>query len=221
MPPRIDRQRLFDAYARLSVMHGPAGWWPAESRFEILVGAVLTQNTAWVNVEKALEGLRARGWLEPEAILAAGEAELAAAIRPSGYFNVKAGRLRSLCRWFLDAGGFPALERLDTASLREALLSVHGVGRETADDILVYAFERPVFVVDAYARRVLGRLGLVPGEPTYETLRRAVETAAGETDAAFFNELHALLVIHGNRVCRPKPLCDTCALRETCPSSVV
>ncbi|WP_353253829.1 endonuclease [Salinisphaera sp. PC39] len=200
-------------------MHGPAGWWPAETRFEILIGAVLTQNTAWSNVEKALAGLRECGWLAPETILDAPEAELAAAIRPSGYFNIKARRLRNLCRWFLEAGGFPALERLDTGSLREALLSVNGVGRETADDILVYAFERPVFVVDAYTWRIFERLGLIAERAGYEALRAGVEAAAPGADADFFNELHALLVIHGNRLCRPKPLCGACTLRDTCPAA--
>jgi endonuclease-3 related protein len=201
-------------------MHGPAGWWPAETRFEILIGAVLTQNTAWANVEKALDGLRERGWLDAESILTAGETELAEAIRPSGYFNIKARRLRNLCRWFREAGGFPALEKLDTPALREALLSVNGVGRETADDILVYAFDRPVFVVDAYTRRVFRRLALIDGNPGYEALRHGVEAAADGEDAPFFNELHALLVIHGNRLCRPRPLCDDCTLRDTCPAAV-
>lgn len=216
----IDPARLRAVYDGLYAMHGPADWWPAETRFEILIGAVLTQNTAWINVEKALDGLRARGWLAPEAILAAGENELAAAIRSSGYFNVKARRLRGLCRRFLEEGGFPALERLDTPALRELLLSVKGVGPETADDILVYAFERPVFVVDAYTRRIFERLGLVSGDPGYETLRRGAEAAAAGEDAAFFNELHALLVIHGNRLCRPRPLCEDCGLRDVCPAAV-
>jgi len=216
----IDPKRLRAVFDGLYAMHGPAGWWPAETRFEILIGAVLTQNTAWSNVEKALAGLREHGWLAPEAILAAPEAELAAAIRPSGYFNIKARRLRNLCRWFLDAGGFPALARLDTESLREALLSVNGVGRETADDILVYAFERPVFVVDAYTWRIFERLGLIAERAGYEALRAGVEAAVPDADAAFFNELHALLVIHGNRLCRPKPLCEDCALRRDCPSAV-
>lgn len=216
MKIRIASERLRAVFDGLYAMHGPAYWWPAESRFEILIGAVLTQNTAWVNVEKALEGLRERGWMDPASILAADEAEVAEAIRSSGYFNVKAVRLRNLCRWFLDAGGFAALEELETQALREALLSVKGVGRETADDILVYAFERPVFVVDAYTRRIFARLGLMSGEPGYETLRHAVEMAAAGEGADFFNELHALLVIHGNRLCRPKPLCGECHLRNNC-----
>lgn len=214
----IDPEHLHRVFDGLHAIHGPAGWWPAETRFEILIGAVLTQNTAWSNVEKALAGLRARGWTTPEAILAADRETLAAVIRPSGYYNIKAERLSNLCRWFLQAGGFAALDRQETSTLREGLLSVKGVGRETADDIVCYAFDRPVFVVDAYARRIFERLGLVRGhDHGYEALRGAVERAAGTTDHAFFNELHALLVLHGNRLCRPRPRCGECGLRGSCP----
>lgn len=204
--------------SRLLAAHGPQRWWPAETRFEVLVGAVLTQNTAWTNVEKAIANLRAAGLLEAGAILAAGE-RLPEAIRPSGTFNVKAERLRALCRWFVAGGGFAGLDARPTAELRHELLAVRGIGRETADAILLYAFERPVFVVDAYARRILGRLGLLAGEPGYEALRAAVEAAApGET--GWFNELHALLVAHAKAHCRSRPLCGGCALQPECPTGL-
>jgi endonuclease-3 related protein len=183
-----------------------------------MVGAVLTQNTAWVNVERAIARLRAAVALEPGAIVALPDARLAELLRPSGYFNVKARRLKAFCAWYLGAGGLDRLARLDTPSLRHALLGVPGVGPETADDILLYAFERPVFVVDAYTRRVFGRLGLVDPDLDYERLRALFEGALGAR-VALFNEYHALIVRHAKDVCRPRPRCETCCLRGRCPGA--
>jgi endonuclease-3 related protein len=182
-----------------------------------MLGAVLTQNTAWSNVEKALARLSGQVSLSAEALLALPEAELAALIRPAGYFNVKARRLRAFCEAFIAAGGESALCKLDTPELREWLLGIHGIGPETADDMVLYAFERPVFVIDAYTRRLFERLGLLDGGEPYETLRMRFEQALGP-DPALFNEYHALIVRHAKQVCRVRaPRCDACCLVADCP----
>jgi endonuclease-3 related protein len=202
-------QALFGAY-------GPQRWWPGETQFEIMVGAVLTQNTAWVNVERALAHLAQRVPLRARAILDLPVADLAACLRPVGYFNVKAQRLRALCEALETAGGLSALERMETAALRHWLLAIHGVGRETADDILLYAFERPVFVVDAYTRRLFGRLGLLLADEGYEAIRHRFEATLGP-ETRRFNEYHALIVRHGKEICRSRPRCGGCCLRAICP----
>ncbi|MDD3449873.1 MAG: endonuclease [Gammaproteobacteria bacterium] len=208
---------LGELYDLLLSAYGPQHWWPGDGPFEVLVGAVLTQNTAWRNVERALEGLRIAGALNPEAIVAARPDRLAAWIRSAGTHNVKAARLQGLCRWFLESGGFAALARSPLPQLRQALLSIKGVGPETADDILLYAFGRPVFVIDAYTRRILGRLGLARGDEGYEALRGAMESGL-PAEPGLFGEYHALLVAHAKAVCRPRPLCGACCLRPRCPA---
>lgn len=181
-----------------------------------MIGAVLTQNTAWANVERALAQLSSQVPLAADALLALPEPELAALIRPAGYFNVKARRLRALLEAIVAAGGESALSRLDTASLRELLLDIHGIGPETADDILLYAFDRPVFVVDAYTRRLFERLGLLTGGESYELIRATFEQALGPT-AAVLNESHALIVRHAKQVCRARdPFCTDCCLADIC-----
>lgn len=208
-------------YQRLLAHHGPQHWWPAETPFEVMVGAVLTQNTAWSNVEKAITNLRAARALTAEAITAAPHAQLAEWLRPSGYFNVKAKRLRSYCEWYLERGGLEVLSRLPTPVLREAILLVKGVGPETADDIVLYAFERPVFVVDAYTRRLFVRLGAIGGNEKYEALRARFETALqGVSDPVrVFNEYHALVVAHAKQHCRKASRCAGCCLAELCPTA--
>jgi endonuclease-3 related protein len=180
---------------------------------------VLTQNTAWTNVEKAIANLKQAQALSPEAIVKAHPRRLAAWLRPSGYFNIKAKRLKAFCRWLIDQGGVKKLGQLGTHELRHALLNVHGIGPETADDILLYAFNRPVFVIDAYTRRVFARLGLITGDEHYETLRNRFEDELGFS-APLFNEYHALIVIHGKDVCKKRPLCGSCCLTDECPSAV-
>ena len=203
-------------YRRLLAAYGPQGWWPArDGPFEVMVGAVLTQNTAWANVERAIEALRAADALEPRALARMPPARLARFLRPVGYFNVKAQRLRAFCRFYLEAGGLRALGRLDTAALREQLLGVHGVGPETADDILLYAFGRPVFVIDAYTRRLLARQGLARGDEPYETLRAAFERAL-PPDTDVYGEYHALIVAHAKAHCRVRPVCEGCPVRRPC-----
>jgi endonuclease III related protein len=185
-----------------------------------MAGAVLTQNTAWTNVEKAIARLVAANCLTPESIIALSPLALAELIRPAGYFNVKARRLQSFCQFLLDAGGIAILQREPTEPLRQRLLAVHGVGPETADDILLYAFERPVFVVDAYTRRIGGRMGLIDGTAPYETIRITFEKALGP-DVMRFNELHALIVRHAKDACRKRPQCDACCLGSVCPGRII
>lgn len=213
---------LREVYELLYRAHGPQSWWPAKTPFEVMVGAVLTQNTAWTNVEKAIANLHAAEVMEAERLLAVPVAQLAEWLRPAGYFNVKAQRLRNFCAWYVAAGGYAGLRRQETGRLREELLSVKGIGPETADDILLYAFHRPVFVIDAYTRRVFSRLGLVSGGETYEQLRARVEQALTPTEpdqkarVTLFNEYHALIVRHGKEVCRTQPRCIQCGLRAHC-----
>jgi endonuclease III related protein len=205
-------EALEDLFRRLLAHYGPQHWWPAESPFEVMVGAVLTQNTAWINVERAIANLRQTDLLDPAAMAALAPEQLAHHLRPSGYFNIKAKRLQALCRWLLSRDEW---EHLETDRLREQLLSVHGIGPETADDILLYAYQRPVFVIDAYTRRLVSRLGLLDGELPYETLRAVFEQALSP-NVAMFNEYHALLDHHAKLICRPKPHCDACVLRNLC-----
>ena len=216
MTLHIPASRLRSVFQRLLDTHGPQYWWPGDTPFEIMVGAVLTQNTAWINVERAIANLVTAGALDPARILEVEEAQLAEWLRPSGYFNVKARRLRNFCRWYIEAGEFRALARWDTEPLRHALLAINGIGPETADDILLYALGRPVFVIDAYTRRLFARLGLIVGDEGYETLRHACERALGN-DVALFNEYHALIVVQAKDVCRTRPRCSDCALRRQCP----
>jgi endonuclease-3 related protein len=215
MNPRPTRRRLLTAFEELLVCHGPQHWWPGDSPFEIMVGAILTQNTAWSNVEKAIANLVVRNSLDPEAIIAARRDHLALWLRPSGYFNVKAERLRNFCHWYVQAGGYDRLKRLGTARLRAALLGVRGIGRETADDMLLYGFRRPVFVIDAYTRRLFSRLDLCRGDEDYEGLRLAIEARLGP-DVALYNEFHALIVRHAKETCRVRPRCQDCVLRPHC-----
>jgi endonuclease-3 related protein len=204
-------------YGRLLAAYGPQDWWPGDSPFEVMVGAVLTQNTAWRNVERAIANLRSAAVLSPSAIAGLPPEELAALIRPAGYFNVKARRLQAFCRFLLDSGGERALAGLRTEALRRELIAVHGVGPETADDMLLYAFGRPVFVIDAYTRRLLRRLGMARGDEGYEELRLGIEGALGPK-AQLFNELHALIVHHAKVACGAKPLCMGCCLGSVCPT---
>lgn len=213
---------LDKVYITLFGHYGPQGWWPGDTPFEVMVGSVLTQNTAWSNVEKAINNLKAAQVLDAETIAALEPSRLAELIRPAGYFNIKAKRLQNFCRWFLEQGGEAALRQWDDAALRHGLLSVNGVGPETADDMLLYAFDRPIFVIDAYTRRIFSRLGLIAGDETYEQLRHLFETHLGERHkerearTRIFNEYHALIVIQAKEACRTKPACEKCCLKSRC-----
>jgi len=205
-------------YKQLLRQYGHQKWWPADSPFEMMIGAILTQNTAWTNVERAIENLKAVDCLDADRILRLDEGDLAECLRPSGYFNIKAKRLRNYCLWYLDQGGFDVLSQWDDASLRRGLLSVNGVGPETADDILLYAFERPVFVVDAYTKRLFSRLGCMDEDLTYHQVQALFHQELPQ-DVALFNEYHALIVMHCKDVCKKRPVCDACCMKASCPSS--
>jgi len=206
-----------DVYRKLHAAHGPQHWWPGDTAFEIMVGAVLTQNTAWTNVEKAIANLKRAHALTPKTIVKARHRQLANWLKPSGYFNIKARRLKAMCRWLIAQGGTRKLAKFSTHDLRAALIAVYGIGPETADDIVLYAFNRPVFVIDAYTRRIFSRLGLIKDGEGYETLRHLFENKL-KPDVALFNEYHALIVKHGKDVCRARPWCTACCLRPICPS---
>ncbi|MDA9982592.1 endonuclease III domain-containing protein [Gammaproteobacteria bacterium] len=213
-----------ELYRLLLKEYGPQHWWPAQSIFEIFAGAILTQNTAWRNVERALDNLKQAGALSPDQMLAMRPHALSELLRPSGCYNVKTRHLRAMCTWLVDNGlvdngGYARLATLGTSDLRDSLLSVHGIGQETADVILVYAFERPVFVVDAYARRLFSRAGLIQGKESYQEIRGLVETQM-TPDAADFNELHALIVEHAKQTCRKNPRCDACRAYRRCRYSI-
>ncbi|MGK0296707.1 MAG: endonuclease-3 related protein [Gammaproteobacteria bacterium] len=197
-------QRLFDAY-------GPQNWWPANSPFEVIVGAVLTQNTSWTNVEKAIINLKKNGILSLEAIHKLDHNSLAEVIRPSGYFNIKAKRLKHVCEWITLQGGMEALQSYPTDEFRKALLGVNGIGPETADDILLYAFDRPVFVIDTYTRRLLKKLTLIKGDEDYEVLRCGFETNL-QADYQMYNQYHALIVRHAKEKCVSTTDCLHCKI---------
>lgn len=210
------RDRLLGIYRSLRAAHGHQDWWPGETPFEVVVGAVLTQNTAWRNVEKALENLRRAHVLAPKPLLATRTAKLQRLLVPAGYFRIKEKRLRAVVRWWAKhRGDVRRLRRMDLASLRAELLAVHGVGPETADSILLYAIGHPSFVVDAYTRRIFRRLGIVPGRWTYEETRAFFETNL-PADVALWNDFHAQIVRLGSGRCQPKPRCDGCPLADDC-----
>jgi len=208
---------LVEVYRRLLHTYGPQGWWPGDSPFEIIVGAILTQATAWTNVEKAINNLKAEEILSPESLRNTPTDELAQLIRPSGYFNVKAHRLKAFIHHLWDAhdGDLKNMMESDGPSLRRELLSINGIGEETADDILLYAAGKPFFVIDAYTHRILQRLGSSDGASIYSDYQRLFHQAL-PADYRLFNEYHALLVRHGKDVCRPTPQCEKCCLRDIC-----
>jgi endonuclease-3 related protein len=194
---------------------GPQHWWPGEDALEMMVGAILTQNTSWNNVEKAIENLKKRGILNIEALNGIPISELAEEIRPAGYFNIKAARLKNLIKFIVERydGDIPMLLMEKSDTLRECLLSIKGVGPETADSILLYAVERPVFVIDTYTHRILNRHGLADDQASYYDLQELFTDNLAE-DTGLFNEFHALIVRIGKEYCRRKPLCNICPLEK-------
>lgn len=205
---------LLPYYEALYDHLGPQNWWPARTPFEVIVGAILTQNTSWTNVERAIANLRRASLLTPRALERVPFSRLASLIRSSGYFRQKAKKLKAFVR-FLRAeysGSLARMFRTSTPELREKLLAVHGIGPETADSILLYAGHKPVFVVDAYTRRILSRHGWVPEDVSYEELRSKIESALPR-DVSRYNEFHALLVMAGKNWCRTRePRCSECPL---------
>jgi endonuclease-3 related protein len=203
---------LLEIYHRLLAHFGPQHWWPGDSPFEIMAGAVLTQNTSWSNVEKAVANLKAAGKLDPAALAALSTAELAELIRPAGYHNLKATRLKNLLALIEEQGGVDDLLAQPTAALRELLLGVKGIGPETADSIVLYAAGRPIFVVDAYTHRIFSRHGLLSEDCDYFQMQELFMDNL-EEDAALFNEYHALIVRVGKEFCKKsKPDCAGCPL---------
>jgi len=210
---------LQDYYHSLFDAHGPQHWWPGRSRFEVIVGAILVQNTAWTNVESAIRNLRRAGLLAPAKMRAAAPDSLAQLIRPSGYFRQKAKKLKAFVAFLSDeySGSLAKMFLTPTDELREQLLAIHGIGPETADSILLYAGSRPVFVVDAYARRIMERHGLASRDHSYEQLRALFE-ASLPREPQVFNEFHALIVHAGKNFCRKSVAdCSDCALRRFLP----
>jgi endonuclease-3 related protein len=203
---------------RMAAHHGHTGWWPGDSPFEIAVGAILTQNTAWTNVEKALANLKRARLLAPRALVAAPLDQVEQAVRPSGYFRQKALRLRIFSAHLLErhGGSMARMARRPLAELRPELLALHGIGPETADDILLYACEKPVFVVDAYTRRIFSRHGLVPPDIGYEPLRAFFEQHLPH-EVPLFKEYHGLLVWTAKDFCRTRPDCAGCPLAPLLP----
>jgi endonuclease III related protein len=207
---------LTEVYRRLFDAFGPQHWWPGESPFEVIVGAILTQNTSWQNVERAIHNLREADLLDPRALYAVPVEELEELIRPAGYFRVKARRLRSLLEFLVEQydGSLEAMFAVGLSDLRPRLLEVNGIGPETADSILLYAGELPTFVVDAYTHRVFSRHGWIDFEADYHRIQEYIE---GELprETPLFNEFHALLVRLGKDYCKKtKPKCSECPLRE-------
>ncbi|MBP9642498.1 MAG: endonuclease III domain-containing protein [Budvicia sp.] len=202
-----------EIYQRLFERYGQQHWWPAESAYEMLVGAVLTQNTHWRNVEKALGNLGNQ--LKPQVISAMPHDQLANLLRPSGYYNQKAERLRLLSQWFIRYDcDVNAIRRIDGALLRHTLLSLKGVGRETADCMLVYAFDKPFFIIDTYTRRLFSRIGYDVPE-SYEHFRLLIEQQLPPS-VELYNEYHALIVALGKEHCAAKPCCSGCPLERDC-----
>ena len=207
---------LRDFQARMAAHYGPTHWWPGDSAFEIALGAILTQNTAWTNVEKAIANLKAARLMSPMAILDAEDAALEAALRPSGYFRQKAKRVRLFCQHLVDhyEGDIAQMAIRPLNQLRHELLSLHGIGPETADDILLYACGLPSFVVDTYTRRIFSRHGIVPPGIGYEHLRAFFEDRL-ERDVASWKEYHGLIVWTAKDFCRTRPRCEGCPLQGT------
>src|ERR1700690_236848 len=215
-PERQTLPPVREYYNQLSAALGPQHWWPAQTQFEIVVGAILTQNTSWTNVEQAISKLRSARMLFPRAMLKVPTPRLAQLIRSSGYFRQKTKKLKAFCKFlFAEFGG--SLERMfetPTASLREKLMGVFGIGPETADSVLLYVGKHPVFVVDTYAKRILQRHGWAGDKTSYDEVQRMV-TADFPYAAADYNELHALFVQVGKNWCRGRvALCSACPLER-------
>jgi endonuclease-3 related protein len=211
---------LLNIYRRLLARYGPQHWWPAVEPFEVIVGAILTQSAAWGNVEKAIANLKEANALSPKTLRSLSTPKLAKLVRPCGYYNAKALKLKSFAYW-LGNHHRDDLNKLFAGSvdeLRQQLLSINGIGQETADSIILYAAAKPSFVIDAYTRRIISRIGLAPAKNSYAAYQ-ALFMEHLPADAKLFNEYHALLVYLGKKVCRPRPLCADCCLDKICQFS--
>ena len=210
---------LIDIYNTLLSKYGPQGWWPGAGPLDVVIGAILTQNTAWSNVEKAITSLKIGNLWSLESIYCSTEEELASVVRSSGYFNQKARKLKAFAehiyiRYEWDLAKFLNQE---LTCLRKELLSIYGIGPETADDILVYAAEKPSFIIDVYTKRILGRLGIIDFKPgaRYEDYQKLIQDQLPQ-DVQLFNEFHALLDNHAKLICKKRPICSECVLIDGC-----
>jgi endonuclease-3 related protein len=209
-------QTITEIYDRLFACFGPQQWWPGDTPFEVMVGAILTQSASWHNVEIAIHNLKQADALHPESLRMLPQEEMGRLIHSSGYYNAKARKLKALAEWLGKYGD--DIEKAFEGNIhekRQELLAVHGIGQETADSILLYAAEKPVFVIDAYTRRIMEHIGITPLADSYDAYQRLFMSNL-RTDTALFNEYHALLVKLGKDVCRKKPLCQDCCLKKIC-----
>ena len=217
MPRPSRRFKLYNIYNILYKVYGPRNWWPADTPFEVIVGAILTQNTSWNNVEKAIANLKANNGLTPGKLKKMSKNKLASLIKPCGYYNIKATRLKHFIEYLVKnyGGSLKKFFSNSTPNIREKLLAINGIGPETADSILLYAANRPAFVVDAYTKRILEKQGLIKSNATYEQIQRLFEDNLPKS-SRLFNEYHALIVQHGKEVCRKRPICSACVLHGEC-----
>jgi len=215
---QVVRQKLLTIYHQLMAHYGEQHWWPARGPFEVIIGAILTQSAAWGNVEKAITNLKTAKALSPEALRQLPTPELGKLIRPCGYYNAKALKLKSLVYW-LGQHYDDDLNKLfanNIAHLRQQLLSINGIGEETADSIILYAANKPIFVIDAYTRRIINHIGLAPNSNNYAAYQTLFMDNL-PADSQLFNEYHALLVCLAKSACRRHPLCQQCCLNNICP----
>jgi endonuclease-3 related protein len=208
------REKLMKIYKELYRAFGPRHWWPGETPFEVMVGAILTQNTSWRNVEKAIQNLKARKVLHVRGIQQLKTSQLASLIRSSGYFRIKAERLKAFVD-FLSENYNGDLKRMKEGveTLRQKLLQVKGIGPETADSILLYGLKKPIFVVDAYTKRILSRHGIISAKTSYDEVQKLFMDYLPR-DEGLFNEYHALLVHLGKTLCKKIPRCDRCPIKD-------
>jgi endonuclease-3 related protein len=212
------RTRVLEIYQRLVRHFGPRHWWPGDTPFEVMIGAILTQNTAWTNVEKAIGNLKSAGALGPDVLFKMDLRRLKRMIRPTGYYNEKAKKLKNYLRFYCASPICASplrMARVPLSDLRERLLNIKGIGPETADSILLYALSKPVFVVDAYTRRIFYRLGLTSEKASYDELQGFFMRNLPE-DIKLYNDYHAQIVALGKEYCRRKPGCGFCPLDEIC-----
>ncbi|MFB3897651.1 MAG: endonuclease III domain-containing protein [bacterium] len=216
-PPRYTPKLLMDIFQRVHRHYGDQHWWPGETPFEIIIGAILTQSTSWKNVEKAIANLKRERLLSCRALMQIEEKKLAELIRSSGYFNAKAKKVKSFVRYLHDRyqGRLDKMFAIPLPELRQELLAVYGIGEETADSILLYAGNKPIFVIDAYTKRIFGRLGIIHPEIKYQALQQLFMVHL-PTDPKLFNEYHALLVAFGKNQCTKRPQCTSCFLKDLC-----
>ncbi len=210
-------QQLIEVYRLLFAHYGPQHWWPADTSFEVIVGAILTQSASWGNVEKAISNLKQTRVMNPASLRQTPIEELAKLIYPSGYYRAKALKLKAFVERLGEAyhDSLDELFALDTPLLRSELLSIHGIGPETADSIILYAAHKPIFVIDAYTRRIIGRLGFSPQQDDYAAFQSLFMDNL-PADEKLFNEYHALFVRHSKGACKGKPICNSCCLKDLC-----